>query len=145
MPGDPYTPFLDLIEALKIEPKILELEILARELSDLAGRKKPWSWRALRALGTGHNKPGVRLQTAIMARLAMIDDVPALIAASETYQVIGPPGANLHGVYTHGEILTCDKPDCIIRFVRDHPRAKYCPQCSPRSLGQKSPRKRSKR
>ncbi len=143
MPRAPYKPFLDLLEELSIEPKKADLQILARELSDLVNKNKAWSWRALRALITGHNQPGAMLRTAIMARLAMIDDVPALIAGSETYQVIGPPGAELNGVYTHGEILTCKKRDCIIRFVRDHPNSKYCPQCSPRSMGRKSPRKRS--
>lgn len=119
-----------LLDALGLSRKKAHLIVLGKKLALIIGREKPYTYGHLLSVLTCNDyPPGKELGAAIDAALAQVDGMQPQLAASKEARVFGPPRADLQNAYIYGETVIC--PDCVLKFVRDHPLRERCKICSP--------------
>jgi hypothetical protein len=99
---------------------------LAGQLSKIASRPKPWTWRYVQGVQAGTVEPSPAFSRAVNALGAAIDDVPAILAYTVTVQVYARPGAVPPGAIVLAEARACAWPGCQVIFVPTVPNQKYC-------------------
>ena len=122
------TLLLDVYRALYgPEIAITHLDELARELSQIAGRERPWTGKYLHSLIKGYrgfsvNGKLVEALSILAARLKGTDEVQARAREVDGLLVVHdlPPGT-----VVLGQARRCAAPGCPVVFVPTHPRQKY--------------------
>lgn len=119
----------ELIQSLGISPDKEGFTRLANDLSQLAGKVPPWSYRYVRSVHAGDYAPSKKMQAAIVAKLAEVDGASGELAASVPITVyVSPDRANeLAGAYIMGDVKIC--PTCTKRFTPNVPWRRYCGEC----------------
>jgi hypothetical protein len=105
---------------------------LAKRLSRIARKDKPWSWRYVQSVDhdtLGH-PPSKLFLRAIQILTAEIDGLPAFIAETEAVTVYARAGAVHPNAIVIGESKGCANPTCTIYFIPRVPWQKYCPRCA---------------
>lgn len=125
-----YSDLKSLLDVLGRSTSRVDLTWLGVYLAEIIDRAAPFSYSYL--VGTlrddGAVPPSRFLKRAVLIALAHhAEDVPLHIASAERYEIIGPAGADLHGAYVNGTVLICAYDGCPARFLKTHPRLKYCP------------------
>ncbi len=125
----PNQPLNQLIKKLGFTYCRTDLEALGGELANIVARKNPYSYNYLHGVAFGHMEPSKEMAVAINAKLIFtIDGTHPIIASAQVYKVLGHE-ENLDQAYVMGSVEIC--PNCMLRFVPNHPSRKYCPICSP--------------
>ena len=108
-------------------------ELLAADLSELAGKRPPWSWRYCRSVFKGDYPASKKMNAAMIAKLAeLVDGTSRMQAASVEVRVFtaADQAHRVAGSYVMGSAKQC--PQCGARFVGNVPWRKYCleyPKC----------------
>jgi hypothetical protein len=102
------------------------LDELAADLSQIAGRSRPWTGKFLHSLLRGY--PGFKANgqlgkaLAVLAgRLAGLDEIQSRAEEVQVLAVNHLPA----GTLVLGTAQRCAAPGCQITFVPNHPRQKY--------------------
>ena len=108
------------------EISIAHLDELAADLSQIAGRARPWTGKFLHSLLKGYagfsiNAHLVEALTILQSRLDGTDEVEAQASQATVRTVHTLPAETI----ILGEAQRCAAPDCTILFVPTHPRQKY--------------------
>jgi hypothetical protein len=106
-------------------------EILAVKLSAAVEKSNPWSWRYIQSVYNNKLSPSEELGRAIRALGAMLDNVPQIVANTESVSIMAKPGSVRTGSLVIVDSRLCAKIACRNYFVPNHPARKYCPVCSP--------------
>jgi len=100
---------------------------LAGQLSKIASRPKPWTWRYVQGVQAGTVEPSPAFSRAVNALGAAIDDVPAMLAYTVEVKVYARPGAlPPYGALVLAEARPCMWPGCTVVFVPRTPNQRYC-------------------
>ena len=121
----------ELLDALGLEPNKATFERIAVELSALAGKSPPWSWRYVRSAHAGDYAPSKKMLNAVGAMLAELDGGSAELAAAVPVTCYVPPGqaAEFAGAYVMGSVRLCE--ECNKRFSPNVPWRRFCGECRP--------------
>lgn len=106
-------------------------EDIARRLSQIAGKEKPWGWRYVQSVdhNTLGHEPSKSFVQAVEILAASLDSgVPEFVMATEPTTVYARPGAIHPNSIVLAESKPCVEPTCTIHFVPRVPWQKYCPQ-----------------
>jgi len=125
-----FSDLISLLDVLSRSRSRADLTWLGKYLATIVDRPAPFSYSYLVSTlrDDGAVPPSRFLKSAVLIALVHhAEDVPLHIASAERYEIIGPAGADLHGVYVNGAVLVCAYPECPARFLKTHPRLKYCP------------------
>lgn len=121
------TTLLDIYEQL-YGPKITmaNLDELAADLSQIAGRSRPWTGKFLHSLIKGYpgfkaNGPLGKALDVLAGRLTGLDEIQSRAAEAQVLAVNDLPP----GTLVLGQAQRCAAPGCQIIFVPTHPRQKY--------------------
>lgn len=90
-----------------------------------------WTWRYPQGVLAGTVQPSQAFARAVLATAISLDDVPVELARAEQVSVLAEPGDIRPGSLVMGSSRTCARPGCVVVFVPNHPRRKFCPVCSP--------------
>lgn len=102
---------------------------LAYQLSEIAGRSPPWTWRYVQGVLAGTLSPSPAFAQAVFALQMAIQKVPPITADLELVQVYARPGTVQPGALVVAESRPCACPTCPIYFVPVSPEQIYCPNC----------------
>ncbi len=105
---------------------------LAKRLSQIARKNKPWGWRYVQSVDhrtLGH-PPSRRFLRAVEILAVEADGLPAFIADTEPVTVHARPGSVHPNAILLSESKPCANPTCIIHFIPRVPWQKYCPRCA---------------
>lgn len=109
-------------------PKITmaNLDELAADLSQIAGRSQPWTGKYLHSLLKGYDgfKPNERLIEAVYVLTARLDGQDEIEVRAREVKVSALNDLP-DGTVVLGEARRCAAPGCSIRFVPTHPCQKY--------------------
>ncbi len=106
---------------------LANLNELASDLSQIAGRNRPWTGKFLHSIikqyaGFSDNGKLTRALTILAAERDGVNDIQA--RAQEIHGLLAindlPPGTVILG-----SAQRCARPGCSVRFVPTHPRQKY--------------------
>lgn len=105
---------------------------LAKRLSQIARKTKPWGWRYVQSVdhGTLGHPPSKIFLRAVEVLAAEADGLPAFIAETEPIMVHARPGSVHPNAIVIGESKPCANPTCTIHFIPRVPWQKYCPRCA---------------
>jgi hypothetical protein len=118
----------DILEALQPRAgKVKIFERLARRLSRIADKNRPWSWRYIQGVMTGTIQPSKHLAHAVELLAAAIDGRPPEFVEAQPMQVLADPARVQAGSLILGQSKQCDEPGCTIQFVPVVPWQRYCP------------------
>lgn len=122
--------YSSIYQAEPDKPPKENMERLAAELSMIAHKTTPWSWRYIYSAYKGHSgfeTLSDELTAALLIRGAMEDNQSELQARSQ--QFVGYSPHNLpDGIIVLGEAKQC--PECLIQFVGRVWNQRYCtPSC----------------
>jgi len=125
----------ELIKSLGLTPTKETFERLAADLSKLAGKSPPWSWRYIRSVHAGDYPASKKMVAAIGAALAIEDGGSGELAASVpiTCYVSPDRAVDLAGAYIMGSAKLCI--GCNKRFSPNVPWRRYCGECRPVQVG----------
>ncbi len=107
----------------------------AKKLSDAVDRDDPWSWQYIRGVYKNQLPPSVDLGRAVRVLGALVDQVPPIIAHTETIPILAKPGQVRPGSIVITPSKMCASPGCRITFIPNSPRRIYCPACRPPKKG----------
>lgn len=115
----PSTLLLDILNAKGRNSTKIDLEQMALELSSIAGKSPPWSFRYLLSVLKPNGKVAAskKLLDAMQALALHLDDIPLAIASSKPVQVLARPEAVRPGSVILGSSRPCINPYCKIHFV----------------------------
>lgn len=102
---------------------------LAHQLSKIAGRSPPWTWRYVQGVMAGTLSPSPAFAQAVLALQMGTQKVPSILADLELVQVYARPGTVQPGAFVVAESRPCACPTCPIYFVPVSPEQIYCPIC----------------
>ena len=109
-------------------PKIsmANLNELASDLSQIAGRTRPWTGKFLHSLIKGYSgftitDQLIKVLTILVSRHRGVDEVQAQATEAMVMSVNNLPA----GTMILGQAQRCATPGCHILFVSTHPRQKY--------------------
>lgn len=135
------TALLDIYEQL-YGPKITmaHLDELAADLSQIAGRSRPWTGKFLHSLLKGY--PGFKANgqlgkavSVLAGRLAGLDEIQSRAEEARVLAINHLPV----GTLVLGQAQRCAAPGCQVTFVPTHPRQKYhSPTCARLARRQRS-------
>lgn len=105
---------------------------LAKRLSEIARKEKPWGWRYVQSVehGTLGHAPSRRFLQAVAVLAAESDGVPEFVAETEAVMVYARAGAVHPNSILLAESKGCANPTCKIHFIPRVPWQKYCPRCA---------------
>ena len=105
---------------------------LAKRLSQIARKEKPWGWRYVQSVdhGTLGHAPSRRFIQAVEVLAAESDGMPAFVAETEAVTVYARAGAVHPNSILLGESKACANPTCTIHFIPRVPWQKFCPRCA---------------
>jgi hypothetical protein len=115
----------DLLDALGRSGTKADLEQTARDLSKIADKQPPWTYRYMLSVLNGSLQPSKSLNHAMRAMALSIDGVPELYAKAEPVTVYAPPGAIKEGALLLSASRVCANPFCNIHFVPRVPWQHY--------------------
>jgi hypothetical protein len=103
---------------------------LAKRLSQIARKNKPWGWRYVQSVdhGTLGHPPSRRFIRAAEVLAAEVDGLPAFIAETEPITIHARPGSVHPNAILLSESKLCANPTCTIHFIPRVPWQKYCPR-----------------
>jgi hypothetical protein len=108
------------------EISMANLNDLASDLSQIAGRNQPWTGKYIHSLIKGY--PGFKANGQLMEALTVLssryhgdDEVQARAKEATVLSVSNLPV----GTMILGQARRCATPGCQVRFVPTHPRQKY--------------------
>lgn len=102
---------------------------LAYQLSEIAGRSPPWTWRYVQGVLVGTLSPSPAFAQAVLALQMATQKVSSIHANLELVQVYVRPGTVQPGALVVAESRPCACPTCPISFVPVSPEQIYCPNC----------------
>jgi len=105
---------------------IANLDELAGDLSQIAGRSRPWTGKFLHSLlkeypGFNPNRQLIEALDVLASRLDGFDEAQARSKEVTVFATNDLPA----GTIVLGQALRCARPGCQVRFVPTHPRQKY--------------------
>lgn len=108
--------------------------IIADQLSRLAGKDPPWTWKYVHSVYKGYEgcKPSKRFGNAVSALAQVVDDVVPGVAGAEIQNVLVYPDQIPEGIFVprNAKAVHCANPGCPVVFIRTHPRQIYHdPEC----------------
>lgn len=105
---------------------------LAKRLSQIARKNKPWGWRYVQSVdhGTLGHPASRSFMRAVEVLAAEVDGLPAFIAETEPIMVHARPGSVHPDSIVIGESKACANPTCTTHFIPRVPWQKYCPRCA---------------
>lgn len=105
---------------------------IARRLSEIAHKDKPWGWRYVQSVdrNTLGHPPSRRFLRAVEILAAELDGLPAFVADTESVVVQARPGSVHPNAILLAESKPCANPTCTIHFIPRVPWQKYCPRCA---------------
>lgn len=110
-------------------PKITlaNLSELARDLSQVAGRSRPWTGKFLHSIIKEYAgfSPNNRLTKALTILAAQLDGASEIQARAHETQGILAINDLPAGTIILGQARRCARPGCLVHFVPTHPRQKY--------------------
>ncbi len=109
--------------------KVARYKNLAHQLSIIAGRSPPWTWRYLQGVLAGTLSPSPAFAQAVLALQMATQKVSSIHANLELVQVYARPGTVQPGALVVAESRPCACPTCPICFVPVSPEQIYCPNC----------------
>lgn len=109
--------------------KVALYKHLAYQLSEIAGRSPPWTWRYVQGVLAGTLSPSPAFAQAVFALQMAIQKVPFTHVGLELVQVYARPGTVQPGAFVVAESRPCACPTCPIHFVPVFPEQTYCPNC----------------
>jgi hypothetical protein len=108
------------------------LDELARDLSEIVQRERPWTGKYLHSLikeYPGFNANG-RFGEALAALRSRLDGEDEVLARAKRVSVLALNGIPEHAIVL-GKPRRCANPGCHVIFVPTHPRQKYhCRSCA---------------
>lgn len=118
----------DILEALQPRAgKVTRYKRLARQLSRIVKRPKPWQWRYIQSVMTGTVAASQELGHAVSLLAAAMDGRPPEFVEAVEVQVMADPAKVQAGSLVLGQSKECDEPGCPIQFVPVVPWQRYCP------------------
>jgi hypothetical protein len=123
-----------LIEALRPiwgeNGEVAFYQELAKRLSEIARKEKPWGWRYIQSVdhGTLGHPPSRRFLRAVAILAAEVDGLPAFVADTEPVMVHARPGSVHPNAILLAESKPCAYPACTIHFIPRVPWQKFCPR-----------------
>lgn len=111
---------------------------LAEILSDIAARAEPWTWRYLHGVLKGYRGFSIspELERALTILANKLDGRTDLQARAREITVLTVNSID-EGSLVMGHTQRC--PECLLKFVPNHPRRVYCPECRPPRAIARSP------
>lgn len=105
---------------------------LAKRLSAIARKEKPWGWRYVQSVdhGTLGHAPSREFLRAIGILAAEADGLPMFVAETEAVTVYARSGSVHPNSILLAESVACAQPTCTIHFIPRVPWQKYCPRCA---------------
>ena len=125
--------FKILVYQLGVENRVGGLSILARELSKLDGRTKPWSWRYIRQVINGTLTPSARLLAAAKM-LQKKTTGPEFESGNTSFVPLPIQVLSTNRAVEGSQIPPADPKPCIgckAMFVPNVMNRKKCYVCSP--------------
>ena len=115
--------------------KVAFYQELAKRLSQIAHKNKPWGWRYVQSVdhGTLGHPPSrlfIRAVKVMAAEAAEMDGLPTFVAETEPIMVHARPGSVHPNAIVISESKACANPTCIIHFIPRVPWQKFCPRCA---------------
>lgn len=121
-----------LIRDLGHDPELIrskDLQEIANRLSEMAGRKTPWGWKALRNVQHRTQRASEKMKGAIMRMGALVDGMPAELAISNQVMITAV-GKVRPGAIILADSKPCAYPPCGKHFVSTTPLQRYhSPAC----------------
>lgn len=112
-----------------------DLTHLVNEISRIAGKTPPWSYKYLDNIIKGRWEGSARFRVAIQAFANRMDGAKGGIAGAYVVQVmVSDPNQLPSGVYipSGAAVRKCKRPHCPVWFLRDNPGREYHePGCRP--------------
>lgn len=102
---------------------------LAYQLSEIAGRSPPWTWRYVQGVLAGTLSPSPAFAQAVFALQVATQKRPFTHVGLELVQIYARPGTVQPGALVMAESRPCARPTCSICFVPEFPEQIYCPNC----------------
>jgi hypothetical protein len=102
---------------------------LARQLSKIVKREKPWGWRYVQSVAKGTVQPSKDMRQAVDRLALAMDGTPAMLADVEEVTVVALRGSLQAGALVLPKSQLCQQPGCRITFVPRVPWQKYCGVC----------------
>jgi len=105
---------------------------LAKRLSKIAHKEKPWGWRYVQSVdhGTLGHAPSRKFIRAVEVLAAESDGLPVFIAETEAVTVYARAGTVHPNSILLAKSKACANPTCGIHFIPRVPWQKYCPRCA---------------
>lgn len=121
----------EILASLDLPATMHSFEILAQDLSRLAGHAPAWTKKYIHSVYRGRIEPSPLLARTISALAQTVDGTPAGVAGSVWLKVLASPEIP-EGVLipANAKVVKCARPGCPVWFIRTHPRQVYHdPEC----------------
>jgi hypothetical protein len=116
----------EILAALGLPERMSSFEVLAQDLSRLAGKEPAWTKKYIHSVFHQRIEPSPMLARTIEALAQQIDGTPAGVAGSVWVKVLAQPDVP-EGVLIPrtARVVKCARPGCPVWFVKVHPRQMY--------------------
>ncbi len=116
----------EIMAALGLRPTMRNFEVVARDLSRLAGRHPPWTKKYIHSAYHARIEVSPALAKAINDLAQRVDGTPSGVAGSVYVSVLAQPKIP-EGVLlpAKAQVVKCATPGCPVWFIRIHPRQIY--------------------
>src|SRR3990172_9895032 len=117
----------EILEAMGLPPTMRSFEVIAVDLSMLAGKRPPWTKKYVHSVYRGVINPSQVFLAAVSALAQVVDGVPPGVAGTSQVTVFADVTAIPEGVLIPrgAKVIKCARPGCPVWFIRIHPRQKY--------------------
>lgn len=117
----------EILQALGLDESMRSCEVVAGDLSRLAGKTPPWTKKYVHSVLRGKIEASEAFSRAISKLAQVADGERPGVAGSAWVRVLADPEQVREGVLipAGARVVKCARPGCPVWFVRVHPRQVY--------------------